>query len=41
MRSGIISACAEQTSVLIVLFIVVPDHLRVCGADQPVTRNPR
>ena len=33
-RHGIISACAEQTSVLAALMVAFWDHLRVCGADE-------
>ena len=32
-HAGIISACAEQTSVTAVTRFMASDHLRVCGAD--------
>ena len=35
---GIISACAEQTCRLSRLWLSPGDHLRVCGADNPVCR---
>ena len=36
-RSGITSACAEQTPPFPVLMVAREDHLRVCGADLVVS----
>ena len=36
-RTGITSACAEQTSSTIVCMSIAGDHLRVCGADATLS----